>query len=83
MRQNSAQKTVLLSADYVPVSVQPYWKNLELPGYTHWECMTETGCSGGVRGVGRAGFHLRDRDLLIEILDPETGQPVPEGQYGG
>ncbi len=33
--------------------------------------MTETGCSGGVRGVGRAGYHLRDRDLLIEILDPE------------
>lgn len=31
---------------------------------------------------GRAGYHLRDRDLLIEILDPETGQPVPEGQYG-
>ena len=33
--------------------------------------------------MGRAGgYHMRDRDLLIEILDPETGQPVPEGQYG-
>lgn len=44
--------------------------------------MTETGYGGGVQCGARAGYHLRDRDLLIEILDPETGQPVPEGQYG-
>ena len=44
--------------------------------------MTETGYGGGVQCGARGGYHLRDRDLLIEILDPDTGQPVPEGQYG-
>ena len=75
-------KTVLLSADYVPVSVQRFLeKTWNCRVFTHWG-MTETGYGGGVQCGARAGYHLRDRDLLIEILDPETGQPVPEGQYG-
>ena len=74
--------SVLLSADYVPASVQRYleatWK---CRVYTHWG-MTETGYGGGVQCRAREGYHLRDRDLLIEIIDPETGLPVPEGTYG-
>ena len=73
---------MLLSADYVPVSVQRFLeKTWNCRVFTHWG-MTETGYGGGVQCGARAGYHLRDRDLLIEILDPETGQPVPEGQYG-
>ena len=75
-------KTVLLSADYVPVSVQRFLeKTWNCRVFTHWG-MTETGYGGGVQCGARGGYHMRDRDLLIEILDPETGQPVPEGQYG-
>lgn len=75
-------KAVLLSADYVPESVKGFleaaWK---CRVYTHWG-MTETGYGGGVQCGAREGCHLRDDDLLIEVLNPETGMPVGEGEYG-
>lgn len=75
-------KSVLLSADYVPESVREFLeKTWECKVYTHWG-MTETGYGGGVQCSAREGYHLRDDDLLIEVLDPETGMPVKEGEYG-
>lgn len=75
-------KSVLLSADYVPQSVLEFleetWK---CRVYTHWG-MTETGYGGGVQCGAREGYHLRDEDLLIEVVDPETGEPVKDGAYG-
>ena len=54
-------KTVLLSADYVPVSVQRFLEELELPGLYalgyDGKLVTAAAYSGG-RG---AGYHLRDR----------------------
>ncbi len=75
-------ETVLLSADYVPVSVKRYLeKTWKCRVFTHWG-MTETGYGGGVQCGAREGYHLRDGDLLLEVIDPDTGQPVPEGEYG-
>jgi phenylacetate-CoA ligase len=31
---------------------------------------------------GRGGMHLRDDEFVSEILDPDTGEPVPEGATG-
>ncbi len=75
-------KTVLLSADYVPQSVKEYLeKTWKCRVFTHWG-MTETGYGGGVQCGARKGYHLRDRDLLLEIIDPQSGRPVPDGEYG-
>lgn len=75
-------ESVLLSADYVPSSVKKYLeKTWNCQVYTHWG-MTETGYGGGVQCKVREGYHLRDRDLLLEVIDPGTGAPVPEGEYG-
>ena len=75
-------KSVLLSADYVPESVKEFLeKTWGCKVYTHWG-MTETGYGGGVQCGAREGYHLRDDDLLIEVLDPETGTPVKDGEYG-
>ncbi len=75
-------KTVLLSADYVPESVLQFleetWK---CRVFTHW-AMTETGYGGGVQCTARGGYHMRDGDLLLEVIDPDTGLSVPEGEYG-
>jgi phenylacetate-CoA ligase len=40
-------------------------------------------CPGaGVQCAARDGFHLREADLYIEIVDPETAQPVADGRFG-
>jgi phenylacetate-CoA ligase len=37
---------------------------------------------GGVQCSARDGFHLREADLFIEIVDPGTKAPVADGEYG-
>ena len=44
--------------------------------------LTESGFGGGVQCPAREGHHLRELDCLIEIIDPVTGAPLPEGQVG-
>lgn len=46
----------------------------------HWG-MTETGL-GGALSCGFGGLHIREADLLVEIVDPETGAPMDNGQWG-
>ena len=74
-------KSVLLSADYVPKAIieaiECAWN---CPVFTHWG-MTETGLGGGVECQTRRGCHLREADLLIEIVDPQ-GNPLPDGKWG-
>jgi phenylacetate-coenzyme A ligase PaaK-like adenylate-forming protein len=75
-------KSVLLSADYVPESIikgiEDRWK---CRVYTHYG-MTETGFGGGVQCSAGLGYHLRDADLLFEIVDPQSGRQAAPGQYG-
>lgn len=75
-------KSVLLSADYVPkaasASIRDAW---DADVYGHYG-MTETGLGGGVECRARAGYHLREADLLFEIVDPVSGLPMPDGEYG-
>jgi hypothetical protein len=49
--------------------------------FTHYG-MTETGYGGGVQCGARQAYHLRDADLLVEIVDPDTGSPLPLAQTG-
>jgi phenylacetate-CoA ligase len=44
--------------------------------------MTEMGLDGGVECSAHDGYHMRDADLLFEIIDPVTGKPVNNGEYG-
>ena len=75
-------KTVLLSADSIPESMKRGIESLwSCKVFTHWG-MSETGYGGGVQCHLREGYHLRDDDLLVEILDPVTGERVPEGRMG-
>ncbi len=37
---------------------------------------------GGVQCQHRDGFHLREADLIVEIVDPRTTRPVPDGTHG-
>jgi phenylacetate-coenzyme A ligase PaaK-like adenylate-forming protein len=44
--------------------------------------MTEMGYGGAVACEARDGYHLREADLFVEVVDPETGRGVPDGVSG-
>ena len=75
-------KSVLLTADHIPEAIvdaiESAW-NCKV--YCHYG-MTELGWGGGVECDARDGYHLREADLFIEIVDPETGRLLPDGERG-
>jgi phenylacetate-coenzyme A ligase PaaK-like adenylate-forming protein len=75
-------RTVLLSTDYVPGAIvnalQQAWGSRV---FTHYG-MTEMGLGGAVECAARNGCHFREADLLVEIVDPRTHQPVADGTVG-
>lgn len=75
-------RSVLLSTDHASPSlvaaVEAAW-GCEV--FDHYG-MTEMGLGGGVECEAHAGYHLREADLLFEVVDPDSGAPVPDGAYG-
>lgn len=75
-------KSVLLTTDHVPdaikQAVESAWR---CTVYNHYG-MTEMGLGGGVECEARRGYHLREADIFFEIIDPVTGNLVPDGEYG-
>lgn len=80
--KNKAPRTILLSTDYVPASIvqtlQEVW-GCEV--FNHYGA-TEMGLGGGVECAAHHGYHLREADMYFEIIDPQTGAPLPEGKHG-
>lgn len=75
-------KKVLLSTDYVPeVLVKELKSRSNCAVFNHYG-MTEMGYGGGVECEANQGYHLRECDLYFEIINPETGEVLKDGQYG-
>jgi phenylacetate-coenzyme A ligase PaaK-like adenylate-forming protein len=75
-------KSVLLSADFVPQAiVREIEQQWGCPVFNHYG-MTEMGLGGAVDCAVRSGYHIREADLYVEIIDPATGRPVPDGERG-
>jgi phenylacetate-CoA ligase len=75
-------RSVLLSTDHLP---RPVVTAIELA----WDCRvynhygtTEMGLGGAVDCAAHAGLHVREADLLFEIVDPAGGAPVAAGEEG-
>jgi phenylacetate-coenzyme A ligase PaaK-like adenylate-forming protein len=75
-------KSVLLSTDYVPVAIEQELARAWGCTVFHHYGMTEMGLGGGVECEALGGYHLREADLYVEIVDPETGKPRREGERG-
>ena len=74
--------SVLLCSDYIADSLHAELTDLlgcEI--FTHYGT-TETGLGGGVDCGAHSGCHLREADLLFEIIDPQTTRPLADGQWG-
>lgn len=77
-----APQRALLSTDCVSDAVVRELKRI-------WGCevfrhygMTEMGLGGGIECAAHAGYHLREADLYVEVIDPATALPLPDGEYG-
>jgi phenylacetate-coenzyme A ligase PaaK-like adenylate-forming protein len=75
-------RSVLLCSDAIPDSLgRELTALLGCEIFTHYGT-TETGLGGGVDCAAHNGCHLREADLLFEIIDPQTTLPLADGQWG-
>jgi len=75
-------RTVLLSAEALPIG----WKDLlarrfGATVFDHYGA-TEMGYGGGGGGEGQSGYHLRETEIYFEVVDIQTGAPLPDGELG-
>lgn len=73
---------ILLSTDYASHALvqrlEALW-NCEV--FNHYG-MTEMGLGGAVECSAHDGMHVRENDLYMEVVDPKTGQLLPDGRQG-
>jgi len=74
--------TVLLSGDHVaPAVVAALEAAWHCRVATHYG-LTEAGLGCAVQCRAARGHHLRDADLLFEVVDPDSGRPLAPGEPG-
>lgn len=75
-------KWALLSAEYVAYeATTKISKVFGCKIYEHYG-MTEMGLGCAVSCGQATGYHVRESDLYIEIIDPESGKAVKDGEIG-
>ena len=75
-------KTVLLSGDYVSLAaVETITRLWHTRVFSHYG-LTESGLGFAVQCPLLLGQHIRSDELRVEIVDPDTGESLPEGQWG-
>jgi len=74
-------RTALLTADHVPESIVRRLRSFGCEAFEHYG-MTEMGLGCAVDCGAHAGYHLRETALYLEIVDPVSGEVLPEGTPG-
>lgn len=78
----STIKTVLLSADFVSDEVRTTIRDAWGAEVFEHYGMTEMGLGCAVSCEHQIGYHVREADLYLEIIDPESGAVLPDGKWG-
>lgn len=74
--------SVLLCWDAIPDAVVGHvTRALGCKVFRHWGMM-ETGLGGAVECAPGSGMHIREADVLLEIIDPVSGELLPDGEAG-
>ena len=75
-------ESVLLTADYISrVAVRDIERTWGCRTHAHYG-MTEVGYGLAVQCSCGGGHHVRHADVLVEIVDPRDGSPLPAGEEG-
>lgn len=81
-KQRPRLKSVLLSADAAhPALTKRVRTLLDCEVFDHFG-MTEMGFGVAVECSAHRGCHIRENHILAEVVDPETGATLPDGQPG-
>ena len=74
--------SVLVSSDYLSETVRKgVEETLHCDLFDHYG-ITEGGLGFSIECEKHEGLHVRENDVLVEIIDPKTGKRVPDGQWG-
>lgn len=74
--------SVLLSADAAhPALKRRVGALMDCEVFDHFG-MTEMGFGVAVECSAHDGCHIRENHILVEVVDPETGAPLPDGRTG-
>lgn len=75
-------KSILISGEHVTDEIIALAESA-------WNCkvfehygMTESGLGGAVACNEHEGYHPREADLIFEVIDPHTGEVLPDGEEG-
>lgn len=75
-------QAVLVSSDYLAETVRKaIEQSLSCTVFDHYG-ITEGGLGFSIECKAHQGLHIRENDLLVEIIHPKTGEVVPDGQWG-
>lgn len=73
---------LMLSADYVPeVLIKRFKLKYNCKVFTHYG-LTETGYGLAVECQQLDGYHARENDVYLEIVDPHTGEVLQDDRLG-
>jgi phenylacetate-coenzyme A ligase PaaK-like adenylate-forming protein len=74
--------TIVLCSDHVPRSLADRIRRATGCEIFEHYGSTEMGLGGGIDCYTHCGYHLREADLYFEIVSPQTGEPLADGQLG-
>lgn len=75
-------ENILLSSDtMIPAVKEKIAAVFGCPVYNHYGT-TEMGYAAALECTEHNGMHLREAEFFFEVVDPDTGKAVPEGEYG-
>ncbi len=76
-----ALHSLLSSGESVQHNLHARWKKLGLHTLDHYG-ITEAGYSIGVQCPAKNGYHIRELDIFVEIIEMHGTRPLPLGEEG-
>jgi phenylacetate-CoA ligase len=73
---------LFLAAEYLPLAMRREFERIWNCGIRTHYGLTEMGLGVAVECEAQSGFHFNEADLLLEVVNPATGEPVPSGEEG-
>lgn len=77
---NLSVKKVFVTSGYLSESMRDQLKSCWMADVHNHYGMTEMGLGFAVECHSHHGYHFNEADLIVEIIDPETGMPIEEGE---